>query len=136
MSQENVDVVRTGYALLREGGPTSAAEGLERLVEANCEFDFSAAYIDGPVLRGLAEAREFGRRGVWAGSINFEPEEFLDIDAERVLVLIRFRATAESSGVPVEARPAHLVTLRDGRVRRIKVYADRAEALQAVGLSE
>ena len=35
MSQENVDAVRNGYALLREGGPTSAAEGLERLVEGS-----------------------------------------------------------------------------------------------------
>jgi ketosteroid isomerase-like protein len=121
---------------LREGRPTSAAEELERLAEPDCEFDFSSAYMDGPVLRGLAAMRDFGERGPWAGSINFEPEEFMDVDAERVLVLVRFRATAESSGVPVEARVAHLLTLRDGRVRRLKVYANRAEALEAVGLSK
>ena len=45
-------------------------------------------------------------------------------------------ARGQESGVPVEIQDAHEVTVRDGVVVRVKVYADRAKALEAAGLEE
>jgi hypothetical protein len=45
-------------------------------------------------------------------------------------------ATGQESGAPVEIRAAHECTIRYGRLVRFKVYGDRAEALEAVGLGE
>jgi uncharacterized protein len=59
-----------------------------------------------------------------------------DVDDERVLVLVRVHAEGKGSGVPVELRNAHEFTIRDGMLVRFKVYGDRAEALEAAGLSE
>jgi ketosteroid isomerase-like protein len=72
----------------------------------------------------------------WGHSLKLEPERFFDVDDERVLVLVSGTAVGAGSGVPVEARGAHEITIRDGVVVRLKVYRDRDEALEAVGLSE
>ena len=53
-----------------------------------------------------------------------------------MLVFVRVSATGEGSGAPVEIPAAHEFTIRDGRVVRFKAYANRADALEAAGLSE
>ena len=60
----------------------------------------------------------------------------MEIDAERVLALVRVVATGQGSLAPVERRVAHEFTLRTGLIVRFKVHADPAEALKAVGLEE
>jgi ketosteroid isomerase-like protein len=72
----------------------------------------------------------------WGRSVKLEPERFFDVDGERVLVFIHVTAEGEGSGAPVEMRDAHELTVRDGLIVRLKVYADRAKALEVVGLSE
>ena len=39
-------------------------------------------------------------------------------------------------GVAVEPRECHVWTLRDGKLWRLRIYATKSEALEAVGLSE
>ena len=130
MSQENVEIVRSGYA---------AADPFTTFAEriaSDVEFDFTAVYPDRPVLRGTDAVRRFLDIGPWGGTIHFEPERFFDIDDERVLVFVRVTATGRESGAPAEARGAHEFTIRDGLLVRVKAYRDRSEALEAVGLSE
>lgn len=55
---------------------------------------------------------------------------------ERVLVFVRATAQGQGSGVSVEMRSAHEYTIRDGVFVRMKIYGDRAKALEATGLSE
>ena len=38
--------------------------------------------------------------------------------------------------VPFETEVGHAVTLEDGKIRRLEVYFDPADALKAVGLAE
>jgi ketosteroid isomerase-like protein len=129
VSQENVEIVREAFA---SAGPlTSAAQ-----LSPNAEFDFSALYPDKPVLRGVEEMRAFRDTGPWAGSISFEPERFIDVDDQRVLVFVRATAAGTRSGTPVEAQVAHEFTVREGVIIRVKVYPDRSLALKAVGLEE
>jgi hypothetical protein len=88
-------------------------------------------------VRGIEELLRFRESGPWGGSpIRFEPERFVDVDDERVLVLVRVLATGRESGAQVEFRAAQVLTLRDGLLMRFKVSANRNEAIDAVGLSE
>ena len=132
MSQENLDLVRSIYA--DPGGLTAA--GSDK-VAPDAEFDFTAAYPDRPILRGVEELRRFRDSGPWSGSpIHFEPERFFDVDHERVLVFVRVSATGQQSGAQVDIRVAHELTIRDDRLVCFKVYENRQQALKAVGLSE
>jgi ketosteroid isomerase-like protein len=131
MSNENVEIAREIY---------EEPEGITKAASArfapDVQFDFTSAYPDRRILRGLAEVREFRETGPWQGApIHFEPAQFFDVDAERVLVLVRVSVVGKESGVPVEMDVAHEFTIRNGLVVYFKVYADRGEALDAVGLS-
>jgi ketosteroid isomerase-like protein len=137
MSRENVHLVRR---MFEEFGwsPSGIEKASEAgLVAPDIELDFSALYLDGPVVRGMKEWRQVVANAVpWGASVTFEPERFFDVDEERVLIFMLVRAQGEGSGIPVEIRVAHEYTVRDGVVSRWKGYADRSEALKAAGLSE
>jgi len=49
-------------------------------------------------------------------------------------VMVKLLARGKGSGVEVEARGAHVCTVRDGRAVRLEMYLDPARALEAVGL--
>jgi ketosteroid isomerase-like protein len=55
---------------------------------------------------------------------------------DRVLVLVRSFGRLEGSTAEVRLSPANVLTVRDGRISRYDAYADRHEALKAVGLEE
>jgi uncharacterized protein len=138
MSEENVEMVRLAYA---EVGEYTTRGGLEQSVRAgliapDVEVDLSAMYPDAPIHRGVEAGLAASDSSPWGGSLKFEPERFFDVDDERVLVFVRVTAEGQGSGVPVEVRNAHEFTIRDGMIVRLKVYADRAAALEAAGLSE
>jgi len=130
VSEENVEAVRESY----QTPGALFATWAERMAP-KIEFDFTAVYPDRPVMRGIGELRRFREEGPWA-ELSFEPERFVDVDDERVLVLVKVHATGAGSGVPVELRNAHEFTIRDGVLVRFKVYGDRDEALEAAGLLE
>ncbi len=53
-----------------------------------------------------------------------------------VFVWVRFVGTSAESGIPLTMEIAHVITLEEGKIRRLEEYFDRAEALKAVGLEE
>jgi ketosteroid isomerase-like protein len=62
-----------------------------------------------------------------------EVEEAIDC-GERVLLLQSSSGRLEGSTKEVKIAPAVVYTVRDGKIARFEPYADRAEALEAVGL--
>ena len=144
MSEENVRWVRESYSTPGTSGTESGGGMIEQRVlfaslaertAPSTEFDFTAAYPDQPVLRGIEEVTSFRDEGPWE-ELNFEPERFLDVDDERVLVMVRVDAKGKASGARVELLNAHELTIRNAVLVRFKVYSDRDEALQAAGLSD
>ncbi len=86
--------------------------------------------------RGL-EARlryEQQFRAEW-GDYRYEPDELRDL-GDRILVIGRIRSSGLSSGAPIDSDYANLFTLSSGRVVREQAYLNRAEGLEAAGLSE
>jgi ketosteroid isomerase-like protein len=137
MSEENVEIVRRVYGVLAKAAEEEAVFKLLEadLVDPDGELDFRTAYPDGPVVR-LATLSEFFDNLPWGRSIRIEPESFRAVDPDRVLVFVRLHAVGTASGVPIEGRVAHLLTLRDNRIVRTEIYTDRGKALEAAGLSE
>jgi ketosteroid isomerase-like protein len=90
---------------------------------------------------GAAYVGQDGLRAGWLdwlapwASYRTEIEEVIDV-GERVLVLIRDFGRREGSEQEVEVIGAAVWTVGDGKVARAEFYADRAEALKAVGLPE
>jgi ketosteroid isomerase-like protein len=90
-----------------------------------------------PVYRGHAGVRRWLEDLTTDWEI-FEtcPEKLLDL-GDRVLILGRWRARGRARGVELENQPASwLYYIKDGKVVSMRTYTDRAEALEAVGLSE
>jgi ketosteroid isomerase-like protein len=64
------------------------------------------------------------------------PTDFIDVDENRVLVMLDVRARSRTHQVEMPVEGANLLTLRDGRIARIELFFDRSQALEAAGLSE
>jgi len=62
-------------------------------------------------------------------------EEFIDA-GECVLVTIHVKARGATSGIEVDARSHQVYSLRDGKLICMDEYLNRADALEAAGLSE
>jgi ketosteroid isomerase-like protein len=65
--------------------------------------------------------------------VRVEPKEFIETDDEMV-VIVHVSGRGKGSGLPIDTTFAHLLTMRGGRVVRLRAFFDREEALQAAGL--
>jgi len=135
--EENLKIARRVYEVLAGGLNEQAVLTLveEGVSDPDGELDLSTAYADGPVVR-LETASEFFDTQPWGRTTTFEPESFRAAGSDRVLVFVRVHGIGAASGVEVEGRFAHLLTIRDGRVLRTEVYTDRSKAVEAAGLEE
>jgi ketosteroid isomerase-like protein len=134
MSQENVEIVRQVYDAFERRDTQLPFD----MYAADIEWDLSVAGMLGPggVYHGHEEVRESFRDLLTAFSfIDFEVEEITEA-GDRVLATIHERHVGRASGVEVDRRHYAVWTLRHGKVTRMCVYLDRADALEAVGLQD
>ena len=134
MSQENVEVGEPVRRLLaafnkRDWGAFSA------------ELDPEVEYMpveEHAVYRGPDAVSRYTQRWLEAwDTFSLEAEEVESTPAEnRAFSAIRLRGTGKGSGVEIDQRGFWVYELRGGRLYRISEYSDRAEALEAAGLSE
>ena len=138
----NIELVRRWYALLPSLGgsdPNDDSAFLDRVfrdyLDEEYEVRLPGGYPEGePAFRGIEGFAQLAAmlRDAWA-EWRFEPERFIEA-GNKVVVFVRVVAQGSASGVPIELPDAHVVTLRDGRLRSNCVYRDRSEALEAAGL--
>ena len=129
MSQDNVEIMRRGYAHF-----TATRE-----IRAHPDLVWDVSKLGWPdqqIYTGCEGAMQFNAE--WAAAWDdwqLEPEEFIDA-GERVVVVVNQRGRSKATGVPVEMRFAQVWTLRDGQAIRMQLYANVDEALGALGLLE
>ena len=131
MSGDNVQFVLDGYARFNAG---------ERAPETwffheDAEYHAAREDPDSAVHRGLPAVRRHYAR--WIDSypdLRVEPLEARG-NGELVFLWVRFTGHGGESGIPVEMELAHVLTVRDGRVARLVEFSDRAQGLEAAGLS-
>jgi ketosteroid isomerase-like protein len=132
MSRENVEVVRSIFADWERGDFTVTEW-------AHPEIEFVVA--DGPSpgrwigLTGLADSwRDF--LSAWE-EVRQDPEEYRELDSERVLVLVHLTARGKTSGLEIgqmRTEGAGVFHVRGGKVIRLVYYLVREHALADLGL--
>jgi ketosteroid isomerase-like protein len=145
MSQENMEIVRaihppSGTDLAELYALEGTAERIEAVAPLfDPEFEFEAHGGVGERLRGrgLQALTEAWREWTQPFEIfRTEVEGFIDVDDDRVLVLIRDHTRPRGTDAEIESLGCNLWTLRDGRIARIDFYPTRSQGLEAAGLRE
>jgi ketosteroid isomerase-like protein len=111
-------------------------DGVADLVDPSVEQHGSVGGLEeGRLLRGLTEIRrDYERVEKTWDEHRVEPQELIDA-GDRVVVFLREYQRGKKSGIELVVDTAVVVDLRQGLIVRIQGYMDRAEALEAVGVS-
>ena len=131
MSQENVEIVRR----ITDAYVAGDFETALSLIDPDVEVDISMR-PDGRGHRGHEGLIEALR--TWTGTweaYRVEIEELIDA-GEHVVVIDRQSGRGKASGMPLQQSFAAVYTVRNGRVIRIAWFTNRAQALEAAGLTE
>jgi ketosteroid isomerase-like protein len=132
MSQHNVELVRRGFeAFVATGEP--AWETLHEHVEVR-DHDI----MDGREYRGHGDVRRWLFED-WASAwseYRAEPQEYIDVDDQRVVAVFRIKARGRASGVEIEREDAMVYVVRDQKIMRIDYYNSKQQALEAVAGSQ
>ena len=132
MSQENVEVVRAGFAAFNAGDMEALRETLDPDIAIGRELEGWPE--TGPFVGREAVMRQWERnREPFGDAITVEPISIIDA-GDRVVV--RQVVHGVGRGPEVNAEYTTVSTLRNGRTFLVDFYWNYAEALKAVGLEE
>ena len=131
MSQENVEIVRR----LVDAFNRDDVDTVLTAFEEGCEIDEPPQMPDSPVTgyRGHSGVREWmgNLRGV--AGVTFELRSATP-SGDSLLCALASRGRGRGSDVPIEWTTFAVFGVRDGRIARVRVFLDHAEALEAAGL--
>ena len=131
MSQENVDALRTLYEHWGRGNFREVPTYDPHVVLVT-----RADLPDAQRVVGVDSLRAYIREYLGAlTDVTWTAEDFIEAEGS-VVVPTRQRGRGTGSGVPIDALDFVVWTFRGRAVIRLDFFADRAEALEAVGLSE
>jgi ketosteroid isomerase-like protein len=133
MSQENVEIVRSGFQAFeafQRGEPDAMLELFrDDVITYRADPDGATYHGRDGFLHATADWTEDFTE--W----HVLPQEYTDL-GERVLVRVRQVAEGRSSGVRVEEDFWFLFELTGTKVSKLSFYSRHADALEAAGLSE
>jgi len=131
ISKQNVEVVHRAVETWNSASWDFALD----LLDPDVEIHSPLSSVRGEPYLGVEGFREwiadvFDQFEVWETRL----DEIRPVSEDRLLVLGSVHARGRGSGVELDWTTAMLVDFREGRVLRLTIYADRAEALKVVGL--
>jgi ketosteroid isomerase-like protein len=133
MSKENVEIVRRAYEALSKGDYTAFFAA----VDSEIELVLPEGGMNTGTHRGPREVRQF-LEGYVESFDNFQivAEEFFET-GDQVVAFLRQSGRGRGSGIEIETRFAHVLTLRAGKVQRVEAFPDREKqaALKSAGLA-
>lgn len=133
MSQENVERTWQAVRSWNEGG----VDVFVQYLDADVEWLPLRESMEPGIYRGHEGVRDYlGRLAEIFGDTRAEPLEVIDVDDDRVIVVIRSIARSEHSSVEITADWAWLITSANQKGVRVEVFTDRADALKAAGLAD
>lgn len=130
MSEQNVEIIRRGFASLSREGIDSLAEFLHPEFVTETPPDMALepdTYVGIPGIR-----RWFDSFYDAVDEVRFEADEFIDVGGDKVMVEARMIVRGRDSGIEVEQHMVQVWTLRDGLATRLEVFPDREPALAAI----
>jgi ketosteroid isomerase-like protein len=126
-----VEFARRGYEAFNEGGVEAILAFLEQDIEWVNEHPvpLRGTYVGHDGVR-----KYFEELTALFEDLRLEPEEFIPVGNQYVLVFLRVRGRGITTGVE-DAQPiANLWTVGQRGAARVRLFYDRAEALSAAGL--
>lgn len=135
----NVEILRRFYAETTLDPLKVRPELLEEFIDPEIEWTGPREFPDlGETHHGYEGIASYVAKIAEAiDDYRMAPERFIDVGIDRVLVFSREGGRGKGSGAEVQTHlTAHLWTLKDGRAVRMQSYWERADALEAVGLTE
>lgn len=134
MSYGNVEIIREFLEAFNRRDSAACLDAIDPDVEWHPPPDIPYAAVATGRDAMIANWRDW--LGAW-DDYRFVPEEILEGSEGTVLVFAQESGRGKDSGVEVRSRRiTGVYDLRHGKIVRFKAYLDRAEALQAAGLSE
>jgi ketosteroid isomerase-like protein len=135
MAKENVENILRGVEAANRGD----VDAFVADASPDVEWEDSIFWSERPrTYRGIGELREWFNQVViepWE-SLRIEISEITEASDDRVFFGMLLTARGKDSGVDTRQRAWSVQWFAGGRVTRRKVFLDRAEALEAAGLSE
>jgi ketosteroid isomerase-like protein len=130
VSAENVELVERAVAAINardiEGYLACCTENVE-LLQPMVGAEYLGA--DG-IRRFFTDIEDIGP------DFRIEVERIRAVDDGKVLAFLRVRATGRVSGIVTRADTANVYDFIDDKISRVRIFLDRDEALEAVGLEE
>jgi uncharacterized protein len=131
MSQENVEIVRAAYQLFNRTHELDV-DAFHPSIEWHTRDDLP----DSGTHRGYAGVAQLFSSWVEAfEDLRVDPEELIDAD-DFVVAVVRLRGCVRGSGQDVEMEETHVWRHVDGKATEVREYQTKAEALEAVRLTE
>jgi len=134
MSQENLEVVKRAIAALNDHD----VESYLAYCAADVQMETPVTPIEG-VYKGADGVRRY-----FADVLEHFPDFRVTIErlervgADRVLGFLRLNMSGRASGITLggDIPSANIWDFTDGKIKRVRIFFDRREALEAVGLSQ
>ena len=134
MSQEDADIIRRAYEVWNESGPAAVTE---QYWAEDAVYREGPGWPDAGVFEGRAAALARMQRLVeLVGPITVHLDELIDVGDGRFVANTRMVGESDTGNPPYTQEFAVVQRLRDGLIVEADYYLDRAQALEAVGLSE
>ena len=124
--KDDVEILRSAYEALNQGD----IEGAIAALDEDAEWTEHSDLPEAGVYRGREAIRAFLLHFLESWQEFRQETEELIAGESCVLIMLRSRQRGKGSGIDVEARYAHLWTMKDGRGVRVDAYFDRKEALR------
>jgi ketosteroid isomerase-like protein len=123
------DLVRTAIAAVN----ARDVEGYLACCTADMELHTPIEQLDG-VHRGVDGIRRFFAEIEDAGPDFHIAIEHLELVGDRAVALVVVSASGRSSGLPLSVETGNIYDFDGDRISRVRIYADRDDALREVGL--
>jgi ketosteroid isomerase-like protein len=127
---ENVEIARRAFeSISRNPGDLSP---IRDLLDPDVEFHPAEITPDSAPLSGRdAVIDRLETLVAEFGSVTLEPREFIEVDDEKLVVVLNVRGRGRASGAETEMTLAYVLRGRDGRALSMHAFFDRDEALAA-----
>jgi hypothetical protein len=134
MSEENLEIVERAIAAVNARDIDGYLCCCTNDVQLSTPLTEVTGVYEGPngIRRFFADVADTGP------DFELAVERLEAVGADRVLAFMRVTATGRASGLPTAAGTptGNVYDLADGKIKRIRIFLDREEALEAAGLQE
>jgi ketosteroid isomerase-like protein len=131
---ENLEIVSEAFAATSSGDPAAGLQAFDPAIE----WDMSgvAGWTEQPVYQGRDAVLEFLRE--WAASWrdwHFEVDEARSAGPDQVFMAIHEWGTGVESEASVDQRRYFAIDVHGGRMKRVRMFSERPDAMKALKLA-